>query len=210
MILLFTLALNWANLNEAFGQSVEKYKVKLRMFSQEVAIVDPVIAAEIYWELIPKEEEADLVHNLHFKYDKYIFCQRDPLKMHICAVYLNQHANGELSSYHTDTDYGKGDVIEAAYTKPVTGYGYFRPIEEGLILTFEGDLAKSLYDKMYKAKEDVEEPTQFWIKTIRQGQHMGCQRKDYLESDYTSYACAMTVRMNKEFEPPKDWSYILY
>lgn len=183
----------------SFAQQDSPVKIpsKLRFHTQELAITSEKIAKEMYNSLDTKEEEADLVHALFFKYGEFLYCHKEPEEAHLCAAYLNFNGLGELSSFRTDSDYGKGDVIEAIITKPVVGKGLVTPTAEGFNLEVKGKLGEFLYQKMKDVYADYDEKENRVIET-KKGKDMSCQLTTIkLESkNKRIFNCKVSVKMN--------------
>lgn len=145
----------------------------LKFHTQELLIASGDTARELYESLHVKEVEADQVAGLWFKNDKHLFCWVDPHTGYRCSLYLDFTGKGRLSSYETDTDYGKGSVIDYITTKSVQGEGKLYPMKWGMDLIVEGKLADFLRSKLYRAPYDKKR------KMIR-GEQIACSENQCL------------------------------
>jgi hypothetical protein len=188
----------------AFAQQgiPKKFSSQLRFHTQELAITSEKVSKEMYKSLDTKEEEADLVHALFFKYGEFLYCHKEPEESHLCATYLKFNGQGELSSFRTDADFGKGDVIEAIITKPVVGKGSVTATAEGFDLEVKGKLAGFLYNKMNEVYADYDEKENRVIES-KKGKDMQCNYTLIKRENGNKklYYCKVSVKMNRDNRP---------
>jgi hypothetical protein len=126
----------------------------LKFHTQELLVSSGGAARELYESLHVKEVEASLVAGLWFKNDEFLFCWVEPSGEYFCSVYLDFSGKGRLSSFHKDSDYGKGDPVDYIVNKEVKGEGKLYPMKWGMDLIVEGELADFLRKKLYRAPYD--------------------------------------------------------
>lgn len=173
--------------------------VLLRAHAQEIAIVSPSLAKKIFYQLDVEEKEADLVASLFFKNDEFLFCHKEPDRVHMCSIYLNFAGIGELSSYFVDSDYGKGNLYEAISEKPVYGRGdiTFYPTE--IKISVSKAIARMLYSKMDQIYEDVLEDDYNTIYQ-RDGVDIQCVEIYSKQKKQTDYSCTINIKINGDWK----------
>lgn len=145
----------------------------LKFHTKELLIASGETARELYESLHVEEVEASQVAGLWFKNDRHLFCWVEPEKDYQCSLYLDFTGKGRLSSFETDTDYGKGSVIKYITSKAVEGEGKLYPMKWGMDMVVEGQLANFLRKKLYRAPYDKEK------KMIR-GEQIACSKHQCL------------------------------
>ena len=175
---------------------------KFKLFTTQLSIVDRNNSVWIANGLNVPWVEANLVHGLYFKNDRHFYCAKEPSGEVQCHVYFKDLGKGELSDFRTDSDFGKGDVINGLFTKPDLGEGKIKFHEGQVYFQIKGNLAKKLMQKIspqyrkYSKKEGVK------FLTAR-GKHLIC-KQSLLENTITKSVCLVRVPIGNDtiFDDP--------
>jgi hypothetical protein len=201
---IFCISFQFLSLSHAMKPLDSGLASDLAFYSQELEVSSSAPAKEIFHGIAREAVEASLVHGLFFKNDRFVFCQREPHSyahkaFYKCSVYLKMNGLGELSNYETDSDYGKGDTVEAIITKPVKGIGNLVPTISGLKIEVTGDLANFLYKKMSKIYVDYDE-SEDSIVEVKRGVNIFCAKISSKEKQGTiqkvETKCSVNIKLN--------------
>lgn len=173
--------------------------VKIIAHASELSIVDQEVAKAIFRRLPVKRANADLVHGLIFKNDKHIFCVREPDRIYHCHFYIKNLGEGELSSYWSDHDYGKGSLMEYLKLEPQKGVAKLEVVDNRLHLYTEGKIAKYLYERLDLAKVSYHQREDGIRYEKRIGRKMKCIRAEAEKQDI--HACRVFIPMGPEKKP---------
>jgi hypothetical protein len=125
----------------------------------EVKVTHPLLAKLIYDHLDVQEVEANLVHGLFFKNDRYLFCLKDQdLDLpYQCSIFLKLNEPWRLANYETDLDYGATELADAIYADTYLGLGDIELLQDEIKFNIKGaaalqikDLIESSIAKEYK------------------------------------------------------------
>ena len=176
--------------------------VKLK--SNEFSITDHSVARTLFMRLRSKVHDAQLVYGLRFKYDRHMFCVREPERRFHCHFYMKDLGEGRLQNFEKDHDFGKG-TISNYLTKPTYKAGAQAKIKDGsLIISMEGG-EKSLANELYNSMDLVEE--KFLVNNgvkyeSKSGSNLRCVKIQGSQSDY--HACKVFVPLNKGHDEIED------
>ncbi|WP_412469909.1 hypothetical protein [Oceanospirillum sp. RT-1-3] len=162
----------------------------------EFSVVDSKYAREIFLGLPVKNTYADLVHGLVFRYHKYFFCVREPSHKFHCHLYLNGKGEGELSSYNSDTDFGKGAISEFLETSRTNGKAKIRFENNTLKIKFDGNLAQRFWQKLDLIADDYHT---IGAKNyeVRKGKHLNCYLEKNKKKDIYQCQFNVTIKTDK-------------
>ena len=134
MYLIIVLLFVWID------SAVANITTDFKLHTNEITFTSKELSCEIYESLNTKEVPMQLWYGHFFKYDKYIFCQRDENGVCDCHFYLNVKRDGSLSCYQTDPNYGKGSILDFISSKPITDIGTIINTDKGIDIniTFTG------------------------------------------------------------------------
>lgn len=145
LVLITVLVLIAFNLSAA---EKKKYRSLLKMRGQEIVIQDSEVNEFIYNTMDLDRVELSLVAGHYCKYDEFIFCENTTDMSYRCSFYIDLIGDGHLSSYYTDHDFGKSDLVDYIENKDLQGKAKFDVNSEGVIFWIEGPIAKRIYAKM--------------------------------------------------------------
>ena len=187
---------------DSYGLSINLNKMKkvdIEIHGTEIKITNKLIASSIYKTLNIKEYEYDLVYNYFYKNDEYIHCKRFSNKEFSCAFYLNSNYPDELSSFYTDHDYGKSDLINLIKTHPKKTKAKYNLSNNILKITFNNFIAERMYKNLNKTYSKYFEDD--YQKSItREGKQLYCQLIKYKLLSESTYSCTITVPLNNSYE----------
>ncbi|OIQ18876.1 MAG: hypothetical protein BM556_06235 [Bacteriovorax sp. MedPE-SWde] len=175
--------------------------VEMSAHTTELSILDSNIARDIFKRLPVKSVYADLVHGLIFKNDRHIFCVREPSRIYHCHFYLKDLGEGELSSYWTDHDYGKGNFEEYIKTSKTKGKAELEFIDGRLHIYTEGKLAQYLYDRMDLGVSTYHKRDDGILYEKRRGRKMKCVKAEAENDDI--YACRVFIPVGPDKKKKK-------
>lgn len=156
----------------------------------EFTVTNSKYAREIFLGLPVKNTYADLVHGLVFRYHKYFFCVREPNHQFHCHLYMNGKGEGELSSYNSDTDFGKGTISEFLGTTKANGKAKISYDNNILKIKFDGKLAERFWQKLDLIVESFHTIGNKKYE-VRKGKHLSCYIEKGMKKD--TYRCQFNV-----------------
>ncbi len=166
--------------------------------ANEFSITNQNIARTLFMRLKAPIHDARIVHGLRFRYDKHIFCVREPERRFHCHFYLSGLGEGGLQNYEKDHDYGKGSVADFI-TKPTFSSGASAKIVKGsLIISLEGvegTLAAELYSGMDLVQESFHEKDSVKYEQ-KNGRNLRCIKLQGQKESY--HACKVFVPLNNK------------
>ncbi len=178
----------------SYGYSdVLKAKAEFVLHTNELSIKSNELSKEIYKKLKVRSVGADLYYGLFFKNDEFFFCENNNNKEFKCFIYLSANDPGSVSSYYSDSDYGKGSMTEFIETKPI-----IEPLSliidgNNITIKFKGQMAQRLYKKFKKFNEDIDSSNGVDYK-IQSGEHLNCYQakikkkiKHFCELKFSAY-----------------------
>jgi hypothetical protein len=161
---------------------------RVRIATNEFSILDNEIAKEIYFAIAKEPKEFDLIGQTYYKNDRYIYCIEEINRQYHCHFYFQNRKEGKLSSFETDSDYGKGDVIEAIYGKPILEKASIELIPYGLGIYFKNRAAKFFYNHL-NGPSYVDK-----LGTKKIGKFITCVK--YYENEIEKYQCGIALPIN--------------
>lgn len=174
-----------------FTTSTFAINVGISSHTNEFSIVESKYARELFLSLPVKNTYADLVNGLIFKYHEFIFCVREPSRQFHCHIYLNGKGTGKLSSFHKDTDFGKGTILEFLSTKKLNSNADITYSNNRLRIKFEDKMAKRFWEKLDLIPESYRQIAGRKIEA-RKGEMLNCI------NDNGKFTCQFNIPINKE------------
>ena len=201
-----TLAQEIPNLKFPSQKIQSYYEKEIQFHAQEIKITDQKLARKIFRYMPGKAVHSPVVYGLMYKHHKYLMCQRTPDAITTCSVFFSHKADGTLSSFYHDTEYGKGDVVDYVHNKA---------------LIFPSDI--SLYPNGIKIRFTKKEAVEKALTKIDLGEQKDSRGVNYISesyfgkhiscTQYTNYRegkkqplhfqeCAINIPLNRKQDKP--------
>lgn len=167
LLLSFSLFLTF----KTFGSEVKDITISSHV--NEFSIMDSKYAREIFLGLPVSNSPSTVVGGRIFRFHKYFFCVREPDHNFHCHLYLNEQGQGTLSAYDTDTDFGKGSVVEFLTTMKANGKAAISYDNNTLRINFNGKLAARFWQKLDLVQDSYHNINGKKYE-LRSGKHLNC------------------------------------
>jgi hypothetical protein len=125
-----------------------KGETLISSFSTEIMIQDQSFSRFLVENLPGFMQESSLVADEYYFHHSYFYCLIDPEQLIHCSVYLSEDRHGSLTHILYDTDYGKGDVVQAMFDKREHEYANYR-IEGNILQISTGrKVAQNIFNNL--------------------------------------------------------------
>lgn len=183
------------------GQSVlqSQYLQKsTELYSQELKITDQKVARKIYRWMPGEARQVSGVYGTWYKHHEFLFCTRNAEAITTCSIFFSSKANGTLSSFYKDRDYGMGDTIEASYSKPLLFNSDLYLYDEKLEIRFNHHSAvEKILQKIDLAEQIENKGVNYTSETYR-GKHVSCTTYNSESGQYLE--CFISIPLPREKE----------
>lgn len=181
---------------KTFGARAAEIKgIKISSHVNEFSVIDSKYAREIFLGLPVRNTPSSVVGDRIFRHHKYFFCVREPDHRFHCHLYLNGIGEGELSAFDTDTDFGKGSVVEFLTTVKANGKADISFDKNILKIKFDGTLARRFWQKLDLIADDYHTIGNKKYE-VRKGKHLNCYIEKNEKKDH--YRCQFNVKINTD------------
>jgi len=170
LLLMFSLLMNLAI-------EAGTFEGEIKFHTSEMLIKNGLLCQQIYQKIDQAQKEFEYVPEDVYKNDEYFYCIKDSSESCQCSFYFSNLSRGELSSFYTDGDYGKGSFIDFIMEKPIISNAKSGWNKNGINLDVKGKLAETLYKKLNEIPVDytLKEKMQLGHKL---GQSVSCFEKN--------------------------------
>lgn len=169
------------------------------IYTQEIKITNQKVARKILRWMPGEMRQVNGVYGTWYKHHEFLFCTRNVEAITTCSIFFSSKADGTLASFYKDRDYGMGDVIEAAYQKPMKFKSNLYLYDDRLNIQFNNPkVVKKVLQKIDLAKQSDGKGINYTSETY-EGRHVSCTQFDSEGSEY--FECLISIPLPREKEP---------
>jgi hypothetical protein len=168
-------------------------------YTQEIKITNQKVARKIFRWMPGEKRQVNGVYGTWYKHHEFLFCVRNNEALTTCSIYFSDKADGSLASFYKDKDYGKGDIVEATYQKPINFKSDLYLYENRLNIKFNHPKAvKKVFTKIDLAEQSDSKGVNYTSETY-EGKHVSCTQYDSEQGEYLE--CLISIPLPREKRP---------